>query len=230
MDKIRQLMLIRRYDRMFCKIEEHDSKPIDLYHNDAIDRRKHPNVEQVEYTSEGKYRVWRLVTDKSDPLQLQQAIESQIKYWKDTYPYEDIQPFIDGQMAHIRAMEGELFPNHNRGDVKHYNGYKHLQAYKRALRAIANQEIWKGVFHSSDEYEKFRYLHENYTNDKKNRWTYIYYALSQEFRIKHLSAAPFLRWIKKHYDQDLKAGHLQDHIKGTDTELDALVRNYTPDT
>lgn len=137
MDAIRKFLLQGRYVTLFCRIEKLPSAPPDIYHKDGwINTKAHPDVQQVQQTTDGIFRIWRRIDDKGNQEQIIEAVRSQLEYFQATYPDEDIQPFIDGQIETIRELEDELFPNHNRGNINHYNGYKNLQAYKSALTTL----------------------------------------------------------------------------------------------
>lgn len=218
------------WQELFCVIEELETIPPDLFTEDySLNRQNYPDVGKASTTNTGGVLLYRLISDRQDPEQLRKVVESRMAQYAKQHPDVDLEFHILNENAKLNDCKNDLFKNWET-KVGHYNNRKIIDAYKRALNAFANQKIWRGVFHSSDEYEKFRYLHENYTNDQKNRWTYIYYGLYQGFKITHLAAAPFLRWIKEHYAPDLGALHKQNHVVEMGNELVELVRKYTPVT
>ena len=239
--------LLAWWQELFCVVEELDTVPPDLY----IDRlflntKKYRDVVKALQTTQGGVLLYREISDRRDPDQLRQVIESRITMFKKEHPDTDIEFHILKENAILNDCKNDLFKNWET-KTDHYNNVKDIDAYievrdtiietlnpeskqpKTTSLPLPVRPIWSDAFASELNFKKFEYLHKNFYERRPVRWSHIYNALAYFLNAKPLSQTKYFEFINRHYEQDPIAERLQPNAKTNSPQMESILNDFPSD-
>jgi hypothetical protein len=81
-------------------------------------------------------------------------------------------------------------------------------------------------FTTTDAFEVFKYLVDEYKSDNFNKWSCIYNLMKDTGLETHLSARKYLLWIKKEYQPEMRSSNLQEVTNSEYEKLNLIYKLY----
>ncbi len=202
-------------------------EPIHVEQNEQDERDEHTENPSLKI-------VYRQIENRRDPEKLKALIREELNRKVNTLKDYDKWMFREYRVKEIDKFQDLLCNNFEVPENSDERTlHKDLEAYKAALFEIVPDEVTAQTRHpethpfiTTNAYEVFKFLADEYRKDKFVKWSEIYEFLKDNSIETHLSARSYLQWIQSHYEPEMKSINLQSVTSDAHSIMTGIYQRY----